>query len=324
MDDGRPGPPTAAGAGTRRARVRRRVIVYGLLLVMLPLIMALPGVADRVVLFPSTGPADAMGARRHEVPFEGGVLEIWIARSPGAARPEGPTLYVLSFEGNASRAEWAAAPDAHLWGKHAVEVWSVNYPGYGGSTGPARLKRLPPAALAAYDALAVEAARRPILDAAAGRPIIEAAGRPIIEAARRPIIVNGSSIGSTLALYVASRRPVAGALLRNPPPLRELILSPRQGWWNLWVGSWIVAWKIPREMNSLLNAPRVTAPGAFVLSTADEVVPPRLQERIVEAYAGEKTRILLPGASHNAAFDGSRRAELQAACEWLWQRCPAR
>jgi pimeloyl-ACP methyl ester carboxylesterase len=294
MEDAGTGPSPGR---SRRRRLFRRLILYALVvLALITLPMAIPGVADRLVLFPSTAPADAMGASRVTIPFEGGSLEVWIARSPGAARTGDAALFVLSFEGNASRAEWSAAPDADFWGDRPVEVWSLNYPGYGGSTGPARLKRLPGAALAAYEALA----RR---------------------AAGRPIVVNGSSIGSTLALYVATQRPVAGALLRNPPPLQDLILMPRFGWWNLWIGAWIVSGRVPREMNSLINAPRATVPAAFVLSTADEVVPPSYQARVVDAYAGEKARFLLNGARHDAAFDGSHRAELQAACAWLWERC---
>jgi hypothetical protein len=291
----------AAGTGTSRGKTRRRtlvrrLIVYPLLLLaLITLPMAIPGIADRLVLYPTTGRVDATGAARAETPFEGGTLETWTARSPGA-REVRPALYVLSFEGNASRAEWSAAPDVLLWGERAVEVRSVNYPGYGGSTGPARLARLPGAALAAYDALAREAAGR-------------------------PIVLNGSSLGSTLALYVATERPVAGLLLRNPPPLQDLILAPRFGWWNLWIGAWIVSSKVPREMNSRINAPHVTVPAAFVLSTADEVVPRSYQERVVAAYAGEKIRILLPGATHDAAFDGSHRADLAEACAWLWERC---
>jgi len=289
----------ARGPGKKLRIVRRVGLSALLLLALITLPMAIPGVADRLVLFPSTAPTDAMGASRRETPFEGGVIEMWTARSPRDARGGSPALRVLSFEGNASRAEWSASPDSHLWGDVPVEIWSVNYPGYGGSTGPARLARLPAAALAAYDALAREGAGG-------------------------PIVVNGSSLGSALALYVATRRPVAGLLLRNPPPLQDLILSPRFGWWNLWIGAWIVAGKVPREMNSRLNAPRVGVPAAFVLSTSDEIVPPAYQRRIVDAYAGEKVSFLLRDATHNAAFDGSHREELQAACAWLWQRCAPR
>jgi len=297
MEDAGTGPSPGR---SRRRRLFRRLILYALVvLALITLPMAIPGVADRLVLFPSTAPADAMGASRVTIPFESGSLEVWIARSPGAARTGDAALFVLSFEGNASRAEWSAAPDAHLWGERPVEVWAVNYPGYGGSTGPARLARLPAAALAAYDALA------------------RAGGG-------RPIVINGSSLGSSLALYVATQRPVAGLMLRNPPPLQDLIMSARFGWWNLWIGARIVASKVPTEMNSRLNAPRVRVPAAFVLSTLDEVVPPLYQERVLAGYAGEKARFVLKDATHNAAFDGSHRDVLEQACAWLWDRCAGR
>src|SRR5262245_24695376 len=71
----------------RRASLVRRFVVYPvLLLAVITLPMAIPGIADRLVLFPSTDPIDTMGASRIETRFEGGSIEIWTARSPGAVR----------------------------------------------------------------------------------------------------------------------------------------------------------------------------------------------------------------------------------------------
>ena len=50
-----------------------------------------------------------------------------------------------------------------MWKDRAVEIWGMNYPGFGGSTGPARLARIGPAAVAAFDALRREAADAPIV-----------------------------------------------------------------------------------------------------------------------------------------------------------------
>ena len=52
------------------------------------------------------------------------------------------------------------------------------------------------------------------------------------QAAGRPVLVTGSSLGCVSALYLAARHPFAGLILRNPPPLREVILA-RFGWWPL-------------------------------------------------------------------------------------------
>ncbi len=46
---------------------------------------------------------------------------------------------------------------------HPVEVWGLNYPGFGGSTGPATLSALVESATLASDEIALEAGGRPIL-----------------------------------------------------------------------------------------------------------------------------------------------------------------
>src|SRR5439155_12173538 len=125
----------------------------------------------------------------------------------------------------AGRAEWHPVEESLDWGDKPVEVWAVNHPGFGGSTGPPRLSRFGPAALAAYDALAAEATGK-------------------------PIFVSGMSLGSAMALHVAANRPVAGLILRSPPPLRNLIMT-RHGWWNLWILATPVALGVPAELDSL-------------------------------------------------------------------------
>ena len=134
-------------------------------------------------------------------------LELWTARSRLAQQRGRPEIYVLRFYGNADRAERWVAAEAEMWNDRAVEIWGMNYPGFGGSTGPARLKRIAPAAMTAFDALQREAGDR-------------------------PIVLFGASIGSAPALHIAAHRPVAGLILHNPPALRQLILR-QYGWWNL-------------------------------------------------------------------------------------------
>ena len=79
------------------------------------------------------------------------------------------------------------------------------------------------------------------------------------------IFVTGRSLGTAAALYVAAHRPVAGLVLQNPPPLQSLILR-RHGWWNLWLLAGPIAMQVPADLNSLRNAPKVTAPAVFVLA----------------------------------------------------------
>ena len=203
---------------------------------------------------------------------------------------------MLQFIGNADRAEYAVQRGVMQWHDLPVEVWAVNYPGFGGSTGPVSMKASGTAALVAYDALRQKAGDR-------------------------PIFVSGLSFGTAAALHVAANRPVAGMLLHNPPPLRQLIMG-RFGWWNLWLVATPVALQIPSELDSVANAAKVKAPGVFLLAGADEVVPPKYQRRVVDAYAGEKRLVDLPGASHNDLPEGKAIGEARDAVHWLFSPSP--
>src|SRR6266850_5383313 len=108
---------------------------------------------DRLILFPTTQRIDAHGAVRQTIPFQNGELEIWTARSRLAQQRNHVDAYILRFYGNGDRAERWVALDVDAFGERAVKIWGMNYPGFGGSSGPARLKRMSLAALAAFDAL---------------------------------------------------------------------------------------------------------------------------------------------------------------------------
>jgi pimeloyl-ACP methyl ester carboxylesterase len=252
--------------------------------------MMLTGCADRLLMYPTREPIDASGATRREVAMSGGVLEIWVARS-AAARAQETQAYVLEFTGNATRAEQVCEHDARLWDPRPVEVWVVNYPGYGGSSGKASLAAIAPAALVAYDALAREAGNR-------------------------PIYVSGTSLGATAALHVAANRPAAGLVLRNPPAIRQIILGD-YGWWNLWLLAGPLALSIPPELDSIASAATVHAPAVFLLADSDEVVPPRYQQKVVRAYAGPERIVTLVDSNHNTPLDDQAIAELRAGLDWM-------
>jgi len=249
---------------------------------------------DHLILFPTTSRIDAHGAVRKTVPFENGKLELWTAKSQLAQANGHADTYVLRFYGNADRAERWTADEAEMWNNRAVEIWGMNYPGFGGSTGPAKLARIGPAALTAFDALHHEASSH-------------------------PVVVFGASLGTTAALHIAANRPVAGLILHNPPPLREMILR-QFGWWNLWLLAGPIALQVPRDLDSIANAKRVHAPAIFLLAEKDEVVAPRFHRLVVDAYAGEKRVIALRGAYHNSPIEGAALADLHGALDWLLPR----
>jgi len=275
--------------------VRMRIVPTGWRLLILGLgyfaLMFFGHLPDHLILFPTRASIDAGSAVRRTIPFENGDLESWTAQSRRAQQQGHADLFILRFYGNADRADRWAAVEAGMWKDRAVEIWGMNYPGFGGSTGPARLARIGPAAVATFDVLKRQAA-----DA--------------------PIIVFGASIGATAALHVAASRPaeIAGLILHNPPPLREVILR-QFGWWNLWLLAGPVALQIPRDLDCIANAKATHTPAIFLLAEKDEIVAPRFQRLVLEAYAGEKRVIELRGAHHNDPIEATALSDLNDALD---------
>jgi pimeloyl-ACP methyl ester carboxylesterase len=255
------------------------------------LVMIFGHLPDHLILFPTRAPVGAGGAVRKTLPFENGDLEVWTAKSRRAQQQGRADVFILRFYGNADRADRWPAAEAEMWSDRAVEVWGMNYPGFGGSTGPARLSRIGPAAVTVFDHLRDHAGDR-------------------------PVVVFGASIGATAALHVAANRSVMGLALHNPPPLREMILR-QFGWWNLWLLAGPIALRLPRALDSIQNARVIHAPAIFLLSEKDEVVAPRFHQLVVNAYAGEKRVIALRGAYHNDPIEGAALTDLNGALDWL-------
>jgi pimeloyl-ACP methyl ester carboxylesterase len=246
---------------------------------------------DHLILFPTRTPIDAGGATRRALPFQNGELEVWTAQSHLAQQKGGADIYVLRFYGNADRAERWVAAEAEEWNDRAVEIWGMNYPGFGGSTGPARLSRIGPAAIAAFDELKHQARER-------------------------SVVLFGASIGTTAALHVAAYHSETKLILHNPLPLRQMILR-RFGWWNLWLLAGPVALQIPPDLDGISNAKAIHVPAIFLLAEKDEVIPPRYHRLVVDAYAGKKRVIQLPGAYHNDPIEGAALADFHRALDWL-------
>jgi pimeloyl-ACP methyl ester carboxylesterase len=244
--------------------------------------------ADTLLLWPPHGDAD-YPERRRMLADPGGAIEVFVTPSSGE-----PDAFVLAMFGNGEVADAPSAELAAMLAEHGMraEVWGVNYAGYGRSAGRASLDGVARSARRGY----AELARR---------------------AAGKPIILYGSSMGTTAALHLAATVRVAGVVLKNPPPLPELILR-RHGWWNLFLLALPVALQIPLELDSIANASRATAPAIFLSASDDEVVPIAYQERVMDAYAGPWRRFSLVGASHNDPLPARARRSLVTAIQaWV-------
>ena len=288
----------APGVNTpRRGRWKRRFKNAGLALVtiyVLTLIVAFSfHVPDQLIVSPAPGDMDAPDAIRSMISYPGGKLDACTARS-ALAKERAPELYVLFFSGNEDRVNPWTAGVAQLWeestGK-AVEAWGVNLPGFGLSTGPAYVHRMGAAGLAAYDAVRAKAGSA-------------------------PIVIHAASLGTLAAMCVAANRDVAGMTIQDPPPLRDLVLE-HHGWWNGWLLSVPVALWLPGDVDSVANARRCSAPCVFITSGNDRVIPPKYQQRIVDAYAGPKRHVVIPNGKHTARPDAVTAEEIARDRAWL-------
>ncbi len=132
----------------------------------------------------------------------------------------------------------------------------------------------------------------------------------------RPIILMGNSLGTVPALYLAARFEVAGMVLRNPPPLRELIVG-RYGWWNLWAGAWLIAGRVPRQASSIWNARDCRCPAVFLSSRKDSVVPAAFQDRVIQAYGGPYRLLNMEDADHADSLNLEQQRAYQRHLQWL-------
>ena len=168
----------------------------------------------------------------------------------------------------------------------------MNYPGFGGSSGKADVRHLAPVAEKMWHSI-----------------------RATYPSAR--VLINGNSLGACLALFVAARFPVDALILRNPPPIRNLIREQRRyNWWNFGIGR-LVANCFPEELDPIANAARSNAPALFVQSQLDTLVPCEFQNRIISAHLGPKQVFVVPNADHDTTMDEDAEAAYSQSVLWL-------
>ena len=250
-------------------RRRKLVAAVGLVLGVASLARCTP-LTNRLLLFPSNDERSLDGAERVMIADAAGAIETLRAKSP-AAQAALPRAIVLRFYGNADRADAWVAGEARSFGDWPIELWGVNYPGFGRSEGGASLAGVARAADIAF----AEAEKRGL-----------------------PIFAMGTSMGTTAVLHLGTKGNLRGIFLQNPPPLPELVRG-RYGWWNLWLLAAPISWSIPSSIDSLENARVTTAPALVVSSEKDTLVPFAYQTDVYDALAGPKERIVVAGAGHN-------------------------
>jgi pimeloyl-ACP methyl ester carboxylesterase len=175
------------------------------------------------------------------------------------------TTALLYFGGNAEDVS-ASLPDlSGVFPDHAIYL--LHYRGYGGSSGKPSEQVLCADALALFDKVHTE---------------------------HPNVIVVGRSLGSGLAVRLASVRPVSRLVLITPYDSLQALAVQQFPYLP-------VRWMLLDKFESWRYAPQVSAPTEILVAERDEVIPmansKQLYSRFVEGVASYN---VIPGVSHNS------------------------
>jgi pimeloyl-ACP methyl ester carboxylesterase len=192
---------------------------------------------------------------------DGTRLSGWLARHSSGRAP-----LLIYFGGNAEETSWFIGESQRFGG---WSVLSVNYRGYGHSEGDPGEKALFGDAVAVFD---------------------HALGLRDVDPAR--VVVMGRSLGSGVAVHLASQRPVAGAVLVTP--FDSLVEVGARHYPFL-----PVRLILRHRFDSLASAPTLKAPALMIAAERDTVVPAQHARRLYEAWGGPREWVEMKGAGHN-------------------------
>lgn len=254
----------------QRPLVTAGLIVAGVLLLVFVLILTtLVLRQDRLLYFPTralaSGPAAfGLSAIELSVPTEDGPrLHGWWIKGNGRRA-------VLYFHGNAGNAADRLERAGLLNARFGLDIFLVDYRGYGRSEGSP-----------SEDGLYRD-----------GRAIYQEAIRSGFGADR--IILFGESLGSAVALELATERPCAALVLETP--FLSIPAMAREHY------PFVPAFLIRSRFDNGSRIPAVTAPTLVILAENDEVVPPSQGRRLFDLARSKKTLVVIPSAHHNDTY----------------------
>jgi hypothetical protein len=171
---------------------------------------------------------------------------------------------VIYFGGNAEDVSLSLPTLAEAFPERSI--FAMNYRGYGGSTGKPSETALIADALALFDRVHTDHPK---------------------------IIVIGRSLGSGVAVHIASERPVERLILITPYDSLLTVAASQFGFFPL-------RWLMLDKFESWRYAAKVTAPTQLIAAQNDEVIPAAstaaLYKRFPQSLA---TLTVIPGVWHN-------------------------
>jgi fermentation-respiration switch protein FrsA (DUF1100 family) len=264
------------GESQERSKNLRRIIaailvIATLAVVLLSVITMLEGFIERnFIFFPDRAllaePSD-WGMDFEDVYFttpDGVKLNAWLI----SAGDEAPM--VLWFHGNAGNIG-DRVDNAKLLYERGLSLFMIDYRGYGRSGGRASEKGIYADGQAAYEYLLAHGVRA------------------------ENLVVFGRSLGSTVAIYVASRNKCAGVILESA--FTNMSDMAKQHYPVL-PGLGVFKVKFP----SIDRIGGIKTPILFIHGDEDEIVPYELGRRLFDAASAEKQFYTINGAHHNDTY----------------------
>lgn len=237
----------------------------------------------KLTYFPMQAPSDESPPDAEAVSIEtpdGERLSAWWFHQPGA---ELATLYLHGNGGYLSM--YTEHVGAIRRAGHSVLI--LDYRGYGKSTGSPSEAGLYQDAQASY------------------KWLLQRGYRP------REIVVQGLSLGSAVAVEVATKNPVGGLVLEAPfssaPAVAALIFP-------------VVGWTLPLGYDSIGKIPALRVPLLVMHGDRDRIIDLSLGRSLFAAAPEPKEFLLVPGAGHED-LPMMAGAAYQAALQRLYRRC---
>ena len=202
-------------------------------------------------------------------------LPVADARVVASVRPSAGADAVVYFGGNGEDVTRSVADLMAAFPRHALYL--LHYRGYGGSAGAPSEAAIVADALALFDRAHDE---------------------------HRNVVVVGRSLGSGVAVRVASLRPAARLLLVTPYDSIQEIAAAR-------FGLFPVRWLLRDKFESWKYAPAVTAPTLLLVAEHDEVIPRASSELLLSRFKpGVAAMRVVASADHNSISEHADYAAL--------------
>lgn len=219
---------------------------------------ALVYVTQRSQIYFPTPPSHPAGSQELWLESSGQHLKVWVVSRPGSRA-------LLYFGGNAEDVGGNIEEFATAFPQHSLYL--VNYRGYGGSTGRPSEAALFADALAVYD---------------------------LLRADHSSVAVMGRSLGSGVAVFVASKRPVDRLVLVTAFDSLANVARAHLRWLPIGL-------LMRDRYESASRAHDVKAPVLMILAGEDEIIPPARSEALAEAFAPGQVQVrVLEGRTHNS------------------------